>query len=80
DEMVGERHRLVSRVTSLVAVDVNPLSPADQPLGSAKLPLNLPDGWDLDKVFGENVDPLGGAERHGSATPAGNAGPEQAAA
>ncbi|MGO6947075.1 marine proteobacterial sortase target protein [Rhizobium johnstonii] len=79
-ETVALAHHLVSRVTSLVAVDVTPSRPADQPLGSAKLPLNLPDGWDFDKVFGENVAPLGGAERHGSATPAGNAGPEQAAA
>ncbi|MBB4505110.1 marine proteobacterial sortase target protein [Rhizobium leguminosarum] len=79
-ETVALAHHLVSRVTSLVAVDVTPSRPADQPLGSAKLPLNLPDGWDFDKVFGENVAPLGGAERHGSATPAENAGPEQAAA
>ncbi|RUV34516.1 marine proteobacterial sortase target protein, partial [Mesorhizobium sp. M1A.T.Ca.IN.004.03.1.1] len=49
------------------------------PLGSAKLPLNLPDGWDFDKVSGENAAPLGGAERHGSATPAENSGPQQAA-
>ncbi|MBY2989876.1 marine proteobacterial sortase target protein [Rhizobium leguminosarum] len=77
-ETVALAHHLVSRVTSLVAVDVTPSRPADQPLGSAKLPLNLPDGWDFDKVSGENPAPLGGAERHGSATPAGNAGPEQA--
>ncbi|WP_026157433.1 marine proteobacterial sortase target protein [Rhizobium leguminosarum] len=77
-ETVALAHHLVSRVTSLVAVDVTPSRPADQPLGSAKLPLNLPDGWDFDKVSGENAAPLGGAERHGSATPAGNAGPEQA--
>jgi len=79
-ETVALAHHLVSRLTSLVAVDVTPSRPADQPLGSTKLPLDLPEGWDFDKVFGETpVHPAGG-ERHGSATPAGNAGPEQAAA
>ncbi|MGZ2484660.1 Ca-activated chloride channel family protein [Rhizobium pisi] len=70
-ETVALAHHLVSRVTSLVAVDVTPSRPADQPLGSPKLPLNLPEGWDFDKVFGENAAPLGGGEDHSSATPAG---------
>jgi Ca-activated chloride channel family protein len=69
-ETVALAHHLVSRVTSLVAVDVSPSRPADQPLGSAKLPLNLPEGWDFDKVLGENAAPLGGGEDHSSATPA----------
>ena len=46
-------HHLVSRLTSLVAVDVTPSRPVNAPLGSAEVPLNLPDGWDFDKVFGE---------------------------
>jgi Ca-activated chloride channel family protein len=79
-ETVALAHHLVSRVTSLVAVDVTPSRPVDQPLGSTKLPLNLPEGWDFDKILGENPAPLGGTERHGSATPTGNPGPEQAAA
>jgi len=79
-EIVALAHHLVSRVTSLVAVDVTPSRPADQPLGSVKLPLNLPDGWDFDKIVGENPAPLGGGEHKASATPAGNAEPEQAAA
>lgn len=54
-ETVALSHHLVSRVTSLVAVDVTPSRPAGEPLGSAKLPLNLPDGWDFDKVGGEEV-------------------------
>jgi len=57
-ENVAMAHHLVSRVTSLVAVDVTPSRPADQPLGSAKLPLNLPAGWDFDKVFGEQAQPV----------------------
>jgi len=77
-ETVALAHHLVSRLTSLVAVDVTPSRPASEPLGSAKLPLNLPEGWDFDKVFGENVVPSGGGERHGAATPAANAGPQQA--
>ncbi|AGS22796.1 marine proteobacterial sortase target protein [Rhizobium etli] len=79
-EAVALAHHLVSRVTSLVAVDVTPSRPANEPLGSAKLPLNLPEGWDLGKVFGENAVPSGGAERHGAATPAGSAEPQRAAA
>ncbi|OWV90511.1 marine proteobacterial sortase target protein [Rhizobium sp. N122] len=79
-ETVALAHHLVSRLTSLVAVDVTPSRPAGEPLGSAKLPLNLPEGWDFDKVFGEDATPPAGGERHGAATPAGNAGPQQAAA
>ncbi len=45
-------HHLVSRLTSLVAVDVTPSRPMGAPLGSAEIPLNLPEGWDFDKVFG----------------------------
>ncbi|MBB3607276.1 marine proteobacterial sortase target protein [Rhizobium sp. BK602] len=57
-EAVALAHHLVSRVTSLVAVDVTPSRPDDQPLGSAKLPLNLPAGWDFGKVFGEGESPV----------------------
>ena len=46
-------HHLVSKYTSLVAVDITPSRPDGTPLASGKLPLNLPHGWDFDKVFGE---------------------------
>jgi Ca-activated chloride channel family protein len=46
-------HHLVSKYTSLVAVDVTPSRPDGTPLASHKLPHNLPHGWDFDKVFGE---------------------------
>jgi Ca-activated chloride channel family protein len=46
-------HHLVTRYTSLVAVDVTPSRPDGTPLLAGKLPLNLPDGWDYEKVFGE---------------------------
>ena len=46
---------LVSRVTSLVAVDVTATRPQGEMLTTQKLPLNLPAGWDFGKVFGEEV-------------------------
>jgi Ca-activated chloride channel family protein len=52
-ETIALAHHLVSRVTSLVAVDVTPSRPAGEKLNQTKMPLNLPAGWDFDKVFGE---------------------------
>ncbi|MBC8049389.1 MAG: marine proteobacterial sortase target protein, partial [Chitinophagales bacterium] len=46
-------HHLVSRLTSLVAIDKTPSRPAGERLSRAYLPLNLPAGWDFVKVFGE---------------------------
>jgi Ca-activated chloride channel homolog len=45
-------HHLVSRLTSLVAVDATPSRPVGAHLTRVELPLNLPAGWDFDKVFG----------------------------
>jgi Ca-activated chloride channel family protein len=45
-------HHLVSRLTSLVAVDATPSRPEGATLTRAEVPLNLPAGWDFDKVFG----------------------------
>jgi len=56
---VALTHHLTSRLTSLVAVDITPSRPADAPLASRHVPLNLPAGWDFDKVFGEH--PAGSA-------------------
>jgi Ca-activated chloride channel homolog len=47
-------HQLVSRLTSLVAVDKTPSRPDGEPLKLTELPLNLPAGWDFAKVFGEH--------------------------
>ena len=55
-------HHLVSRLTSLVAVDATPSRPAGARLTRAELPLNLPAGWEFDKVFG--------TERKANDTPA----------
>jgi Ca-activated chloride channel family protein len=46
-------HQLVTRLTSLVAVDQTPSRPDGEPLKLAALPINLPAGWDFEKVFGE---------------------------
>ena len=46
-------HQLVTRLTSLVAVDDTPSRPQGEPLTVANLPINLPAGWDFAKVFGE---------------------------
>ncbi|WP_371823978.1 marine proteobacterial sortase target protein [Phyllobacterium sp. 628] len=46
---------LVSRLTSLVAVDKNVSRSQDKPLTRADVPLNLPAGWDFDTVFGEQT-------------------------
>jgi len=61
-------YHLTSRLTSLVAVDVTPSRPADAALSSGKVALNLPAGWDFDKVFGETMRPL---ERRADAYPTG---------
>jgi Ca-activated chloride channel homolog len=45
-------HQLVTRLTSLVAVDKTPSRPDGEPLKVTDLPLNLPAGWDFEKVFG----------------------------
>src|SRR5205814_5876722 len=46
-------HSLVTRLTSLVAVDKTPSRPEGMHLVRSELPLNLPAGWEFDKVFGE---------------------------
>jgi Ca-activated chloride channel family protein len=45
-------HHLVTRLTSLIAIDKTPSRPDGLHLTRADIPLNLPAGWDFDKVFG----------------------------
>jgi Ca-activated chloride channel family protein len=47
---LGIHHHLVSKYTSLVAVDVTPTAPAG--VTPKTLPVNLPAGWSHEKVFG----------------------------
>lgn len=53
---IALEHTLVSRLTSLVAVDVTPSRPQDETLESQAVPTNLPHGWNFEKVFGTDVD------------------------
>jgi Ca-activated chloride channel family protein len=50
---VALAHHLVSKYTSLVAVDKTPVRPSDAGIKSGAIPTNLPEGWEFDKVFGE---------------------------
>ena len=45
-------HSLVTEFTSLVAVDSTPARPGEERLTSQNVPVNLPKGWDHEKVFG----------------------------
>ncbi|MES9967485.1 MAG: marine proteobacterial sortase target protein [Sedimenticola sp.] len=49
---VALEHRLVSRYTSLVAVDRTPTRPVEKGLSGKNVPVQLPKGWSADKVFG----------------------------
>lgn len=61
-------HQIVTRLTSLVAVDKTPSRPAGEPLKLSELPVNLPAGWDFAKVFGERPQvPTQLRERHADA-------------
>ena len=46
-------HHLVSKYTSLVAVDVTPSRPGDAALKTGAVPTNLPEGWNHEAVFGQ---------------------------
>ena len=50
-------HQIVTRLTSLIAVDKTPSRPEGEPLKLSELPINLPAGWDFEKVFGERPQP-----------------------
>ncbi|MCH8001954.1 MAG: marine proteobacterial sortase target protein [Proteobacteria bacterium] len=49
---VALHHRLVTRYTSLVAVDDRPARPPEKPLESRAIERNLPHGMDYTQVFG----------------------------
>jgi len=49
---IALKYHLVSRYTSLVAVDVTPSRPDGHGVKSHALKTNLPHGWDYDRVFG----------------------------
>jgi len=47
------KHHLVSKYTSLIAIDVTPARIKEALLKSHAMPINLPTGWDHKKVFGQ---------------------------
>jgi Ca-activated chloride channel homolog len=49
---VALTHKLVSKYTSLVAVDKTPSRPQDKKLQQKQIPTNLPKGMSAEKVFG----------------------------
>jgi Ca-activated chloride channel homolog len=49
---IAVKHHLVSRYTSLIAVDITPARPADKDLNVHAIKTNLPEGWDYTAVFG----------------------------
>ena len=49
---IALQHHLVSKYTSLVAVDTTPSRPNDEVTGCTALPTNLPEGWSHEAVFG----------------------------
>ena len=49
---LGVRHQLVTRWSSLVAVDVTPTAPVDAETDTRAIPSLLPEGWDFSKIFG----------------------------
>ncbi len=61
---VALTHHLVSRYTSLVAVDVTPTRPQNAPLDSHALPVNLPQGQNHQKIFGQLPQTATPAELH----------------
>ncbi|MEJ1354271.1 MAG: marine proteobacterial sortase target protein [Candidatus Sedimenticola sp. (ex Thyasira tokunagai)] len=50
---VALEHQLVSRYTSLVAVERRPVRPQSEDWSEKEVPTNLPQGWSAGKVFGQ---------------------------
>lgn len=55
---VALRHQLVTRHTSLVAIDDTVARPDDAGLASTGVPRDLPEGWDYDTVFGAAAEQM----------------------
>jgi Ca-activated chloride channel homolog len=64
---VALTHQIVSSQTSLIAVDKSPKRPPGEKLTRADLPLNLPAGWNFDKVFGNEAPVLTPKQRDAQA-------------
>ena len=60
---IALQHHLISKYTSLVAVDVTPSRPQDESLKTRANPTNLPAGWVHGKVFGALPATAAGSDR-----------------
>ena len=49
---------LLTRHTSMVAIDVTPVRPIEEALTTKEISTNLPDGWDYESVFGQDKQEL----------------------
>jgi len=49
-QTLGLEHHLVTKHTSLVAVDVTPTRPEDEGLRTSAVPTNLPHGWTYEGI------------------------------
>ncbi|MEJ2121035.1 MAG: marine proteobacterial sortase target protein [Alphaproteobacteria bacterium] len=52
---VALKHHLVSKFTSLVAIDVTPSRPSAEGVSTEAVAVNLPAGWNFEKVFGKQT-------------------------
>ena len=67
---LGLEHGLVTSQTSLVAIDETPSRPAGTPMTREELPINLPAGWDFDRLLGgETARAAIANAAHGAAQP-----------
>ncbi len=55
---VALHHELVTRYTSLVAIDTRPGRPPEAGLETLEIPRNLPEGWSWEHVFGTEQPPF----------------------
>lgn len=64
-ERVGMENGIVTSRTSLVAVDETPSRPDGARLTREELPINLPAGWDFDRLFGQAAQRNAGGDGSG---------------
>ena len=67
---LGLAYSIVTRATSLVAVDETPDRPQGMPLTREELPLLLPAGWDFDTLLGGQAAAVAAMAREGAPMPA----------
>ncbi len=65
---LGLTYGLVTSQTSLVAIDETPTRPLGQVLRMEELPINLPDGWDFEALFGGETAAMAAANAQDKAT------------